>query len=87
MASSSEDNTSADLQETILRLVDERGTLDSWDYSIECCKDHQMVVGAIKSLESLGEVRTEHTPDRLYGSSAASATVTSGLRARLCVKQ
>ena len=59
MASSSED--SVDLQEALLRLVDERGTLDSWDYSIESCKDHQLVVGAIKSLESLGEVRTHCT--------------------------
>ena len=42
-------------------LVAERGTLDSWEYSIECCKDHQLVVGAVKSLESLGEVRLECT--------------------------
>ena len=47
----------ADLQEAILLLLDVRGTLDSWEYSVECSKDHQVVVGAIKSLESLGEVR------------------------------
>lgn len=55
MASPGEDSCD-DLQEAVLRLVAERGTLDSWEYSIECCKDHQLVVGAVKSLESLGEV-------------------------------
>ena len=60
MASSGEDSCD-DLQEAILMLVAERGTLDSWEYSIECCKDHQLVVGAVKSLESLGEVRLDCT--------------------------
>ena len=48
--------TSESDQEHLLKLLAERGTLDSYDLSQELHKDHQAVVGTIKSLHSLGEV-------------------------------
>lgn len=49
--------TSASDQEQLLKLLAERGSFDSYDLSQELVKDHQVVVGTIKSLHSLGEVR------------------------------
>lgn len=48
--------TSASDQEQLLKLLAERGSLDSYDLSQELSKDHQVIVGTIKSLHSLGEV-------------------------------
>lgn len=45
-----------DLGEGLLRILASRGSFDSYDLSQELTKDHQQVVGAIKSLQSLGEV-------------------------------
>lgn len=45
-----------DLGERLLKLLAERGSFDSYILSQELGKDHQQVVGAIKSLHSLGEV-------------------------------
>ena len=45
-------------QEHLLKLLAERGTLDSYELSQELAKDHQAIVGTIKSLHSLGEVST-----------------------------
>ena len=42
--------------DNLLKLLAERGSLDSYEYSKETGCDHQAVVGAIKSLESLGDV-------------------------------
>lgn len=44
-------------QEQLLKLLAERGSLDSYDLSQELDKDHQAIVGTIKSLHSLGRVR------------------------------
>lgn len=49
--------TPASDQEQLLKLLVERGSFDSYDLSQELVKDHQAVVGTIKSLHSLGEVR------------------------------
>lgn len=43
-------------QEQLLKLLAERGSFDSYDLSQELVKDHQVIVGTIKSLHSLGEV-------------------------------
>ena len=51
--------TSTSDQEHLLKLLAERGTLDSYDLSQELHKDHQTVVGTIKSLHSLGEVSSD----------------------------
>ena len=49
------------IAERILVTVDSRGQVDSYEYACETGVDHQVVVGAIKSLESLGDV-SEHGP-------------------------
>ena len=42
--------------EEILKLLEEREVLDTYDLSQEFNKEHQQVVGTIKSLSSLGDV-------------------------------
>ena len=44
------------LSETILKVVADREKLDTWNYSLEIGRDHQSIIGAVKSLESLGDV-------------------------------
>lgn len=44
-------------QEQLLKLLAERGSFDSYDLAQELHKDHQAIVGTIKSLHSFGEVR------------------------------
>ena len=46
--------------EGLLRILASRGSFDSYELSQELGKDHQQVVGAIKSLQSLGEVSQVH---------------------------
>ena len=48
--------TAASDQEQLLKLLAERGSFDSYDLSHELHRDHQTIVGVIKSLHSLGEV-------------------------------
>ena len=45
------------LSERLLKILASRGSFDSYQLSQEIGKDHQQVVGAIKSVQSLGEVR------------------------------
>lgn len=45
-----------ELNELLLRRVEEAGRLDSFEFSRETGRDHQAVVGAVKSLSSLGDV-------------------------------
>ena len=45
-----------DIGELILRTLRERGSADSYDLAVEVGKDHQLLVGAIKSLQSIGDV-------------------------------
>ena len=47
----------ASLLEEILKAIDQQGQLDTYEYATTTGRDHQTVVGAIKSIESLGEVR------------------------------
>ena len=42
--------------ERLLRILAERGSFNSYELSQEIGKDHQQVVGAIKSVQSLGDV-------------------------------
>lgn len=44
------------LNERLLKILDSRGSFDSYQLAQEIGKDHQQVVGAIKSVQSLGEV-------------------------------
>ena len=42
--------------EDLLKFLADRGSLDSYSYAQKTGSEHQAVVGAIKSLESLGDV-------------------------------
>ena len=42
----------------ILQVLEEKGQLDSYDFSKETGREHQTVIGAIKSLQSVGNVST-----------------------------
>jgi len=46
-----------DLPSFLLKRLEKSESFDSYELSQEIGKDHQQVVGAIKSLQSLGEVR------------------------------
>ena len=48
----------AELAETILQLIAERDQIDTLDVAKELNVDHQKIVGAVKSLQSLGDVST-----------------------------
>lgn len=48
-----------ELTELILRNLSEKESVDSYQLSVEIGKDHQLLVGAIKSLQSVGDVRME----------------------------
>ena len=56
MASSKE----LDLGGLILQFLEENGQLDSYEFSRETGREHQSVVGAIKSLQSVGNVSVPH---------------------------
>lgn len=45
-----------ELTELILKTLEERSRLDSYELAQEVGRDHQLLVGAIKSLHSLGDV-------------------------------
>lgn len=42
--------------EDILKLLEGRETVDTYDLSQEFNSDHQQIIGAVKSLSSLGDV-------------------------------
>ncbi len=48
----------AELGEIVLQVLEERGSVDSYELSRELKKDHQAVVGAVKSLQTHGDVRS-----------------------------
>ena len=45
-----------DLVQLLLRTLGEKESVDSYKLSVEIGKDHQLIVGAIKSLQSMGDV-------------------------------
>ena len=48
-----------ELSTILLKLLETRGSLESYEISRELGKDHQHVVGAIKSIHSQGEVSSK----------------------------
>ena len=54
------ESVEGELGEVLLKLLASRGSLDSYALSQELGKDHQHVVGAIKSVQSLGDVRNNY---------------------------
>lgn len=53
MKMASKDQELADL---ILQILEQKGQLDSYDFAKETGREHQTIVGAIKSLQSVGNV-------------------------------
>ena len=51
----------ADIAAEILQLVANRGTVESLQVAKQLNVDHQKVVGAVKSLQSLGNVSEDRT--------------------------
>ena len=47
----------ADLKELVLKAVEEHGELNTRAFSVAIGVHHEIIVGAMKSLESLGDVR------------------------------
>lgn len=47
----------ADLSQVVLTEVDKQGEIDTLKLSQSIKEDHQKIVGAVKSLQSLGDVR------------------------------
>ena len=51
-----------ELGAVLLKLLASRASLESYAVSQELGRDHQQVVGAIKSIKSLGDVRNSSNP-------------------------
>lgn len=49
-------NMTGDIDQLILQCVDVKGVLDTYELSITEDKDHQLFIGAVKRLQSLGEI-------------------------------
>ena len=50
------ENSMADYREVVLQAVDESGEVDTLSLAKKLGVDHQVLVGAVKSLQSLGNV-------------------------------
>ena len=46
----------ANLAEEILKNIEAKGSLDTYEYATSAGKDHQTVVGVIKSIQAIGDV-------------------------------
>lgn len=46
----------SELGEEILKIVDAKGEVDTLDLSSLLKQDHQKIIGAVKSLQSLGDL-------------------------------
>lgn len=44
------------LDKVVLEALEERGSIETFEFSKELGKDHQSVVGSVKSIHALGDV-------------------------------
>ena len=44
------------LDRLVLEAVEERGSIETFEFAKECGKDHQSIVGSVKSIHALGDV-------------------------------
>ena len=58
----------AEEAQEILLFLAEHKILDSYQYACDTGKDHQIIIGAIKSLQSLGNVSTTDLIIKYYNS-------------------
>ena len=45
-----------DLTEKILKIIDSKNEIDTYDLAGELNEDHQKIIGAVKSLQALGNI-------------------------------
>lgn len=45
------------LDRLVLEAVEERGSIETFEFAKEVGKDHQSIVGSVKSIHALGDVR------------------------------
>lgn len=50
------------MDKLVLETLEERGSLETFEFAKELGKDHQAIVGSVKSIHALGDVseRTVH---------------------------
>lgn len=44
------------LDKVVLEALEERGSIETYEFSKELGKDHQSIVGSVKSVHALGDV-------------------------------
>lgn len=44
------------LERLVLEAVEERGSIETFEFAKELGKDHQAIVGSVKSIHALGDV-------------------------------
>ena len=44
------------LDRLVLEAVEERGSIETFEFAKECGKDHQSIVGSVKRIHALGDV-------------------------------
>lgn len=47
------------LDRLVLEAVEERGSIETFEFAKELGKDHQSIVGSVKSIHALGDVSEE----------------------------
>lgn len=54
------------LDRLVLEAVEERGSIETFEFAKECGKDHQSIVGSIKSIHALGDVSLKFFRNKLH---------------------
>lgn len=54
------------LDRLVLEAVEERGSIETFEFAKECGKDHQSIVGSIKSIHALGDVNFKFSVNKLH---------------------
>lgn len=57
---------SIDFEKLILEEIANSGHLNTYEFAKDLQQDHQLIVGAIKSIQSVGEVRSRFANIFLY---------------------
>jgi hypothetical protein len=53
-------HTSQDFEKLILEEVKNTGKLNTFEFAKDLQRDHQLIVGAVKSIQSVGDVSTSY---------------------------
>ena len=55
------------MDKLVLEALEERGSLETFEFAKELGKDHQAIVGSVKSIHALGDVSDPHWFPPFYG--------------------